>query len=46
MHDTGPALGCVATHVGPGQMKMLAQELDEKRTRIDFSCHRITVHDQ
>jgi hypothetical protein len=44
--DAGTTLRCVAADMGPGQAKMLAQELDEQRARIDLTRHRIAVHDQ
>jgi hypothetical protein len=44
MHHAGAALACVATHMGSGQVEVLAQKLHQQCARLDLSLNGFTVH--
>src|ERR1700694_2950730 len=46
MHDTGAALAGVAADMGPGQVQMVAQEIDKKSAVLDVGRDRLAVHRQ
>ena len=44
MDDAGAALAGVAADMGAGEAQVLAQILDEQRTRLDVSADLLPVH--
>jgi hypothetical protein len=44
MHDTGAALGRVATDMGAGQSQIIAKKLDEERPVLNVAADLPAVH--
>ena len=42
-HRAGAALPGVATDVRAGQAQLIADEIDQQRTRIDVGCRRLAI---
>lgn len=44
MHGAGPALRGVATDVGPGEMQLIADQLDQKGPGINVDLNGTPIH--